>query len=132
MKSDVCLFCGAPASLLCDGHLGYPPATPDQEHHAFNGLDLFRPFTCDAPMCRSCAELSARYTLCRRNKGCHFDTVDYCPGCQTEKLLQDTPPSRRRIDSEAQAKIIRAAHWRTFSKSSALSAESGGGQISLF
>lgn len=131
-RPDTCLFCGAPATLLCDGHLGYPPATPDQMHRTFQGLDLLRPFTCDAPMCRACADLRARYTVCRRKKGCHFDTVDNCPGCQTKKSLQTRPPTRRHIDNERQAEIIRASHWKTYATGSALDAIPGDGQISLF
>lgn len=133
MKKNKCLFCGAPATLLCDGHLGYPPAAADQLHRAFNGLDLFRPYTCDAPMCDSCRALQARYILCRRGKGCQTDTIDLCPGCIALKAEQKgRRPERRRIDSEEQANTLRASHWRTWQKGELVEVIEGGGQINLF
>ncbi|MEB2478187.1 hypothetical protein QMM96_22415 [Citrobacter freundii] len=132
-KNNTCLFCGAPATLLCDGHLGYPDATAKEQHRAFKGLDLFRPYTCDAPMCEACAQRSASYIVCRRGKGCIPDTVDYCPGCMAARAEEDkTQPNRRRIASSEQANQIRAAHWRTWQKGELVEAVQGGGQISLF
>jgi hypothetical protein len=134
-KTEACLFCGKPATLLCDGHLGYPPAKPDQERRAYNGMDLLQPYTCDAPMCRECARLSASFILCRRGKGCIPDTVDYCPGCAAalaEEKQKKRPPLRKLINDPKQCSIIRASHWRTWGNGSALEAKDGGGQINLF
>lgn len=130
-KNNQCLYCGAPATLLCDGHLGYPDATPEEAYRAFKGLDLLRPYTCDAPMCASCAQNDGRYIMCSRGRGCRSDTFDYCPGCAAERELEGKP-NRRRIDSDEQAAIIRAAHWRTWQKGERVEAIEGGAQISLF
>ncbi|HAV1601614.1 TPA: hypothetical protein JG832_002505 [Enterobacter hormaechei subsp. xiangfangensis] len=130
-KNDVCIFCGAPATLLCDGHLGYPPATPDQEHRAYKGLDLLRPVTCDAPMCEACASREGSYIACHRGKGCIHDTLDYCPGCTAERE-KATKPNRRRIEDDKQAHIIRASHWRTYAKGQPFEIKQGGGQMNLF
>lgn len=53
MKKHSCIFCGAPATLLCD-----------------------------APMCRQCATLKSTMHICRRRRGgCVIETVDHCPAC---------------------------------------------------
>nr|WP_310616954.1 hypothetical protein [Pantoea cypripedii] len=125
MKQQTCIFCGAPATLLCDGHLGYPPKNEDGQEF----IDPLHPYTCDAPMCRHCAAQQGSVHICRRRRGCIHDTVDHCPAC-----VENLPASNRRIIySPAQAETIRAAHWMSrpteFQKRSRLI--SGGGQQCL-
>lgn len=103
MKKECCIFCGAEATLYCDGHLGYPPheAEPDK-------ISAFKPYTCDAPMCDNCTTRAGHFNICLRGKkgGCIHDTTDYCPVCT------DLPRTNRRlIYSSDQAAAIRAAHW---------------------
>lgn len=102
MKNQPCIFCGAPSTLLCDGHLGYPPGRDEPDC-----ISPFEPYTCDAPMCRECATLKATMHICRRRKGCIQETVDHCPAC-----VANLPEYNRRIiHSPEQAQTIRAAHW---------------------
>lgn len=102
MKKQSCIFCGAPATLLWDGHLGYPPS-----QHQPECISPFEPYTCDAPMCRQCATLKSTMHICRRRGGCTVETVDHCPAC-VANLPED---NRRIIYSPEQAATIRAAHW---------------------
>lgn len=127
MKKCICMFCGAPATLLCDGNLGFPPRTGDG---AF--IDPFHPYTCDAPMCSNCAKQQGKMHICRRRHGCITETIDYCPICIT--ALPPYPQHNRRlIFSPEQAKTIRDAHWAGFSNEyqKHLKVEQGGGQQCL-
>ena len=103
MKNEPCIFCGAPSTLLCDGHLGYPPHKSEPEF-----ISPFEPYTCDAPMCSGCATNAGCYHICIRGhkRGCIQDTTDYCPACA---VLPRT--NRRIIHTSEQAGTIRAAHW---------------------
>lgn len=102
MKKQNCLFCGAPATLFCDGHIGYPP-NEDQP----KCISPFEPYTCDAPMCQHCATLKSTMHICRRRGGCIVETIDHCPAC-----VANLPENHRRIIHSAdQAAVIRAAHW---------------------
>ncbi len=51
MKKALCMFCGAPATLLCDGIIGWD-ADEDKHGHMTKCRGMF---TCDAPVCRNCA-----------------------------------------------------------------------------
>ncbi|HGE9860627.1 TPA: hypothetical protein ACGBLG_004528 [Salmonella enterica subsp. enterica serovar Panama] len=51
MKKPVCMFCGAPTTLLCDGIIGWD-ADEDEHGHMTKCRGMF---TCDAPVCRNCA-----------------------------------------------------------------------------
>lgn len=71
---DFCFFCGEPATLFCDyalalvigGECGGHPVTTMEAM-------LSGPYTCDAPMCRSCAKMVGH--VC----GADHDTIDHCP-----------------------------------------------------
>lgn len=125
MKKQTCIFCGEPATLLCDGHLGYPPSQQQPEY-----ISPLEPYTCDAPMCRQCATLKKTIHICRRGGGgCIQETVDHCLAC-----IANLPERNWRIIySPEQAETIRAAHWLSspteFQKRDRLI--SGGGQQCL-
>ncbi|HBM2815632.1 TPA: hypothetical protein LU109_003541 [Enterobacter hormaechei subsp. xiangfangensis] len=125
-KADKCLWCGKPAELLCDGHLGYPPTGAENN---YKGLDLMRPFTCDAPLCTGCATRKMKYIVCRRGKGCEVDTVDHCPACAAREV--QTPPVRPRIDGAEQAQIVRLRWWMKHTTGQHLGRIEGGGQLPL-
>ncbi|UAN55365.1 hypothetical protein [Serratia sp. JSRIV004] len=128
MKKEVCMFCGAPATLLCDGHLGYPPKV----ENGLEFIDPLHPYTCDAPICSGCAAPHGKMHICRRRHGCITETIDYCPICIT--VLPPYPQHNRRlIFSPAQAKTVRSAHWTSFSNEyqKRLRVEHGGGQQCL-
>jgi len=103
MKKQTCIFCGEPATLLCDGHLGYPPSQNEPDC-----ISPFEPYTCDAPMCANCATNTGHYHICIRGRkgGCIHDTMDYCPVCAVQPRT-----NRRIIPTLEQAGIIRTAHW---------------------
>lgn len=128
MKKEACMFCGAPATLLCDGRLGYSPKVLDEQEI----IDPLHPYTCDAPMCRSCTVQLAKMHICSRGKGCRIETVDYCPIC-----IRDLPAYpqtvKRLIYSPGQAVTIRRAHWAGFSNEyqNGLKLQQGGGQQCL-
>ncbi|MGA9617571.1 MAG: hypothetical protein WBR09_10430 [Serratia proteamaculans] len=129
MKKPTCMFCDEPATLLCDGLIGWDA---DEDH---NGLmqNCRGMFTCDAPMCRTCG--TWHNNLFFDGKVRFVDTHDLCPLCQA---LHDAGKRIRiaehRKDSAlpepcltaGQAAIIRAAHW-----AKGLKIENGGGQRSF-
>ena len=121
-KKAACLFCGKPATLLCDGWLGFPPHREEPDK-----IYAFEPYTCDAPMCAECATNNGHYHFRIRGR-CHVDTTDYCPVCA------DLPrASRRIIHSPDQASTIRMAHWNSYLNDyrRQLIAIQGGGQQCL-
>ncbi|WP_336240476.1 hypothetical protein [Citrobacter werkmanii] len=125
MKNDVCMFCGEPATLLCDGNLGFPP----KDDRGRECIDAFHPYTCDAPMCGKCGTQMMRMFVSGRKPYAGIHTVDHCPIC-----LRDLPAYpmhvRRIIYSPEQASIVRAAHWAGYRNDlmKRLIAEKGGGQ----
>ncbi|MBJ9210611.1 hypothetical protein I5481_01870 [Citrobacter freundii] len=128
MRKNKCIFCGSPATLLCDGYLGFPPkyemgvALPDVLH----------PFTCDAPMCEGCSTQMMKIFVCGKKPYAGIHTTDHCPVC-----LEVLPPypkhTRRIIHSEQQAAQIRTAHWAEFTgrQSRHIKVLAGGGQQSF-
>ena len=135
MKKQSCMFCGVPATLLCDGVIGYD-AEEDE-----NGIMISLPrkiHTCDAPMCRDCAEWQGNIFFSGPTG--FMDTRDLCPICH--RLLQLGRNIRNhRIEkivrepcmTDEQASIIRKAHWASYNNKyrNGLKVEQGGGQQCL-
>lgn len=125
MKKSECMFCGMPATLLCDGLLGWDADTDE------NGLmcKLRKMHTCDAPMCRDCATWQNNIFFSGRAGG--METKDYCPICQKRKEAGEEE-SRRCMGNE-QAMVIRRAHWATHQndRQRKLQVLQGGGQQQL-
>lgn len=129
MKKNRCLFCGNPAVLLCDGYLGFPLKVSYRNE----GIDILRPYTCDAPMCEQCATRQANMHVCARGRGgCRVETIDHCPICII-RLPPYPKHTHRIIHSTEQAETIRRAHWNSYSNSyqKQLRLEQGGGQLCL-
>ncbi|HAF2600213.1 TPA: hypothetical protein G9E96_004940, partial [Salmonella enterica] len=76
MKKSVCMFCGAPATLLCDGIIGWD-ADEDELGHMTKCRGMF---TCDAPVCRNCATWHGNIFFDGKIR--MMDTRDLCPLCQ--------------------------------------------------
>nr|WP_302443986.1 hypothetical protein [Hafnia alvei] len=90
MKKQSCMFCGAPATLLCDGVIGYDA---DED---INGMMTGMPrkiHTCDAPMCRDCAAWQGNIFWHGPSSG--MDTKDHCPICVS--VLQITRMNIKRM-----------------------------------
>lgn len=128
MKKESCMFCGDPATLLCDGNLGFPQKIDGDNEYR----DPFHPYTCDAPMCEKCGTQMMRVFVSGKKPYAGVHTVDHCPIC-----LRDLPPYpehvQRIIYSPEQADVIRAAHWGGYQNEhmKRLKLEQGGGQQSL-
>lgn len=133
MKKATCMFCGEPATLLCDGLIGWD-ADEDENGLMSNCRGMF---TCDAPMCRSCATWHGNIFF--DGKFRMVDTHDLCPICQ--KLHESGERIRvaeHRKDKATpepcltyeQAEKIRAAHWAGFANPHTKSIKiiQGGGQ----
>ncbi|MBT9430286.1 MULTISPECIES: hypothetical protein [Symbiopectobacterium] len=135
MKKQNCMFCGAPATLLCDGVIGYD--TDEDE----NGMMVSMPLkmhTCDAPMCRACATWQGNIFWHGKSSG--MDSTDYCPICMAlcnkgqnirNHRLQGI--SREPCMTDEQASIIRRVHWASYQNKyqHGLKIEQGGGQQCL-
>lgn len=78
MKKSVCMFCGAPATLLCDGIIGWD-ANEDKHGHMTKCRGMF---TCDAPLCRNCATWHGNIFIDGKIR--MMDTRDLCPLCQKQ------------------------------------------------
>lgn len=76
MKKPVCMFCGAPATLLCDGIIGWD-ADEDEHGHMTKCRAMF---TCDAPVCRNCVTWHGNIFFDGKIR--MMDTRDLCPLCQ--------------------------------------------------
>ncbi|EDA4455778.1 hypothetical protein F8796_18395 [Salmonella enterica] len=76
MKKPVCMFCGAPATLLCDGIIGWD-ADEDEHGHITKCRAMF---TCDAPVCRNCVTWHGNIFFDGKIR--MMDTRDLCPLCQ--------------------------------------------------
>ena len=109
-KKETCLFCGKPATLLCDGIIGW-----DADEDA-RGI-----FTCDAPMCRECATWHGNIFFSGKAGG--METRDYCPLCQALRVngdvIREDPHRKGKAIREPalleeQANIIRKAHWNSY------------------
>lgn len=136
MRKMPCLFCGKPATLLCDGLIGFD-ADEDENGRMMNCRGMF---TCDAPMCQDCATWHGNIFFSGKAGG--METKDYCPQC--EALYQSgehirVAPHRKDCAvpepclAEAQADIIRKAHWNSYLNNHRrqLSSIQGGGQQCL-
>ncbi|MEB0968308.1 hypothetical protein VC899_24500 [Citrobacter braakii] len=118
MKKKQCMFCGAVATLLCDGIIGWD-ADEDENGQMTKCRGMF---TCDAPMCRQCATWHGNLFFEGKNR--HMDTRDFCPFCQklhkagvlirVAKHREHTRLLEPCLTKE-QADRIRAAHWAGFS-----------------
>ncbi len=73
MKKPVCMFCDAPATLLCDGIIGWD-ADEDELGHMTKCRGMF---TCDAPVCRNCATWHGNIFFDGKIR--MMDTRDLCP-----------------------------------------------------
>ncbi|HFW5273277.1 TPA: hypothetical protein ACJG01_003621 [Salmonella enterica subsp. salamae serovar 21:z10:[z6]] len=136
MKKSVCMFCGAPATLLCDGIIGWD-ADEDELGHMTKCRGMF---TCDAPVCRSCATWHGNIFFDGKIR--MMDTRDLCPLCQK---LHEAGESIRVADhrknsalpqpclTKEQADRIRAAHWAGFTgrRAGDVKVLPGGGQQSF-
>nr|DAQ78513.1 MAG TPA: dehydrogenase accessory protein [Caudoviricetes sp.] len=135
-KSAKCLFCGNPATLLCDGIIGWD-ADEDENHHLSNARGIFM---CDAPMCAECGTWHGNIFFSGRSGG--METRDYCPLCEDlhvkgEVIREDHNRKGKAIREPAlqkeQAAIIRQAHWNSYLNAHRreLNAIQGGGQQCL-
>lgn len=134
MKNQ-CLFCGDKATLLCDFVIGYETVEDEYGRMVRSPTGVH---TCDAPMCRKCANWHGNLFFCGKK---HFmDTHDYCPLC--DPLYQKGQKIRdhyiRDIEREPgmtveQANVIRQAHWnsRLNSYRQKMQVIKGGGQLCL-
>lgn len=117
MKKSVCMFCGAPATLLCDGIIGWDADEGEHGHMTkCRGM-----FTCDAPVCRNCATWHGNIFFDGKIR--MMDTRDLCPLCQKlHEAGESIRVAEHRKNSalpqpcltEEQADRIRAAHWAGF------------------
>lgn len=137
MKKSACMFCGNPATLLCDGLIGFD-ADEDEKGMLMSCRGLF---TCDAQLCRECATWHGNIFFSGKAGG--METKDYCPLCeklyQTGKSIRIAP---HRINSaipepcltKEQAEIIRKMHWNSYLNKyrNGIKMLQGGGQIPLF
>lgn len=135
MKKKSCMFCGAAATLLCDGVIGYDA---DED---INGMMTGMPrkiHTCDAPMCRDCAAWQGNIFWYGQCSG--MDTKDHCPICvalfKMGKHIRNhriTEISREPCMTDEQALIIRRVHWASYQNKyqHGLKIEQGGGQQCL-
>lgn len=84
-----CKFCGASASLLCDGKIWEVHSDPPKRYRVPMGWYNVKAVTCDAPVCRSCAKKVSDIHL-KTTKGCRWDSIDLCPDCQkvTDKPVE--------------------------------------------
>jgi hypothetical protein len=78
-----CSVCGGPATLLCDYILAVekagratPPASSGVPPYDYMSLDS-RVFTCDRPLCDSCAVRGCVIFMCGESGG--IVTEDFCP-----------------------------------------------------
>ncbi|EHV3469862.1 hypothetical protein RCK85_10325 [Salmonella enterica subsp. enterica serovar Stanley] len=136
MKKSVCMFCGAPATLLCDGIIGWDA---DEDKHGYMKKCRVM-FTCDAPVCRNCATWHGNIFFDGKIR--MMDTRDLCPLCQK---LHEAGESIRVAEhqknsalpqpclTEEQADRIRAAHWAGFTgrRAGDVKVLPGGGQQSF-
>ncbi|WP_337049984.1 hypothetical protein [Serratia fonticola] len=125
MEKHQCMFCSKPATLLCDGILGYDADTDEDGHMtAVRKLQ-----TCDAPLCRACATWRENIFFSGRAGG--METRDYCPLCQQRKETGVATPAR--CFGDEQAVVIRQAHWAKVvgKKQRCLDVVQGGGQQQL-
>ncbi|AZT25086.1 TPA: hypothetical protein ACV5ZF_004195 [Salmonella enterica] len=136
MKKDTCMFCGEPATLLCDGLIGWD-ADEDENGRITNCRGMF---TCDAPICRHYATWHGNLFFEGKNR--HMDTKDLCPICQSlHNAGQRIRVAEHRKDkaipepclTREQAARIRAAHWAGFTSEYTRSVKviQGGGQQSF-
>lgn len=91
MTRRACRFCGQPSTLLCDGRI-YDNGAIRARVPMGGGFNAQHVTSCDAPMCRRCAQNVSRVHVYRSRKagGCYWDTIDLCPDCQKaqEKPIQ--------------------------------------------
>ena len=126
MKKAQCMFCDSPATLLCDGLLGFDAPVDE------NGVMTAAPkklHTCDAPLCRSCATWHGNIFFSGRHAG--MDTRDYCPICQkVDAEGRSTSPTGM---TDERAQVIRLALWATHENPGQrkLTSTPGGGQLRL-
>ncbi|EHK4456894.1 hypothetical protein H7M61_002302 [Salmonella enterica] len=136
MKKSVCMFCGAPATLLCDGIIGWD-ADEDEHGHMTKYRAMF---TCDAPVCRNCATWHGNIFFDGKIR--MMDTRDLCPLCQKlHEAGEYIRVAEHRKNSalpqpcltEEQADRIRAAHWAGFTgrRAGDVKVLPGGGQQSF-
>ncbi|MGL9720115.1 hypothetical protein [Symbiopectobacterium sp.] len=137
MKKQNCMFCGAPATLLCDGILGYD--ADEDENGMMTGMPR-KMHTCDAPMCRACATWQENIFWHEQSSG--MDSTDHCPICEAiyrvGKAIRVAPHRKdcaipEPCMTDEQASIIRRAHWASYQNKyqHGLKIEQGGGQQCL-
>lgn len=135
-RKEKCLFCGKPATLYCDGIIGWD-ADEDENHHLSNARGIF---TCDAPMCADCGTWHGNIFFSGKAGG--METRDYCPLCQalhvSGDVIREDPHRKGKAIREPalqaeQAAIIRKAHWNSYLNEHRreLNAIQGGGQQCL-
>lgn len=108
MKSEKCMFCGARATLYCDGLIAFlgKEEWTGKEFKKFP--DIKTSFTCDAPICRDCGHLEMMLHI--RRVG--FDSVDLCPVCRDHKQNRLAAYSVKwnLCDSVEEGNAMRRAH----------------------
>jgi len=93
VNNETCVFCGKPATKLCDFPMGYAGVIFDlpEEEKVFDchGKDITadQMVTCSRPMCDECAT--------------EWEGMDFCPNCVEKKfkeimLLRESKKSKQR------------------------------------
>lgn len=105
-----CMFCGAPATLYCDGLLGYlakrDPHDPDDKRQY---IDIEHRYICDAPMCSTCSTHKGHYFVDGRIR--FMDTVDFCPICEADAKAGEQHINDRLFPDLTAVTIFRKAHY---------------------
>lgn len=90
-----CLFCGEPATLLCDHAIGWERLRLDMPMSLREARSEAVPIrwrkihTCDAALCEACAVRAGRMHVNMRPRHLWI-TTDYCPGHQRGELREVT------------------------------------------
>lgn len=101
MNDDLCLFCGAPATILCDAMLAMPIADYVKPRggpaYPVTSIEQTALATCDAPCCAEHSKAVGH--ICGGEDGC--ETIDHCAkhaGARIEPpmITPDKVPGYRR------------------------------------
>ena len=107
-----CAYCHRQARHLCD----YP-------------IDSVTGKTCDKPLCEEHRVQVGSSFLCRRGrgKGCHFDTIDRCPG----HAGMPDPPSGRKEDTPVLYVTLDRAALRALLSGDVVRVSGRGGSVQM-
>lgn len=111
---DTCLFCDAPATILCDEPIamvaGGVVLDKFKRPRKISTMEamLSTSHTCDAPCCPAHAK-GVGY-ICSRGNGC--ETIDRCAGCERDPLGGEGGRGVMDADEIARVRRERHAKWR--------------------